>query len=213
MLRILIIIFIAIAIFLFIYLPWKKRKLAIICSALAAVLGFTGPYIVEYVENHVINEGHLKTNNNYDNSDPNNEYKSGYKEVNVENQSVGIIGDNNTVIYYGDTSYDNIQDVESNDSMSESDRLKAVASHYIAPIQTSEDGIDEIVTAVTNFPAERVTISAQSDGNIGDTYNMYGSEYNWYFIANFYIKGTYIVTITAYSSDGQSASDVFEYTY
>lgn len=75
------------------------------------------------------------------------------------------------------------------------------------------EGIDEIVTAITNFPAEHVTISALSDGNAGKTYNMHGSEYNWYFDANFYIKGTYTVTITAYSSDGQSVSDVFEYTY
>lgn len=212
MLRILIIILIAIVIFLLFYLPQKKCKLAIICSGLVAVLGFVGPYIVEYVGNFDEKEENLNTDNNYDDSDSNNEYESGYKEINVGNQAVSIIGDNNTV-YYGDTRQDNIKDSESNDLMSESDDLTVVASHYIAPMQISDDGIDEIVTAITNFPAEYVTISALSDGNEEKTYNMHGSEYNWYFDANFYIKGTYTVTITAYSSDGHSVFDVFEYTY
>lgn len=42
---------------------------------------------------------------------------------------------------------------------------------------------------------------------------MHGGESEWYFKANFYIKGTYTITITAYSSDGESVSDVFTYTY
>lgn len=212
MLRIFIIILIAIAIFLLVYLPRKKCKLAIVCSGLVAVLGFVGPYIVDYAVYFVEKEENLNTDNNYDDSDSNNEYESGYKEINAGNQSVSIIGDNNT-IYYGDASQDNIQDSKSNGSTPESDDLTVVVSHYIAPTQISEEGIDEIVTAITNFPAERVIISAVSDGNAGDTYNMHGSEYNWYFDANFYIKGTYTVTITAYSTDGQSVTDVFEYTY
>lgn len=212
MFKILIIILIAIAIFLLVYLPRKKYKLAIICSGLVAVLGFVGPYIVDYAGYFVEKEENVNIDNNYDDSDSNNEYESGYKEINAGNQSVSIIGDNNTV-YYGDTSRDNIQDFKSSASTPESDDFTVVASHYIAPMQISEDGIDEMVTAITNFPAERVTISAVSDGNAGETYNMHGSEYNWYFDANFYIKGTYTVTITAYSFDGQSVSDVFEYKY
>lgn len=37
--------------------------------------------------------------------------------------------------------------------------------------------------------------------------------YKWQFVATFYIKGRYTVTITAYNSEGESVSDEFIYIY
>lgn len=90
MLRILIIIIIAIVIFLLIYLPKKNCKFAMICSGLVVVLGFVGPYIVDYIGNFDKKEENLNTDNNYDDIDLNDEYESGYKEINA-----GINGNGN----------------------------------------------------------------------------------------------------------------------
>ena len=43
--------------------------------------------------------------------------------------------------------------------------------------------------------------------------DMHGGLYKWQFVATFYIRGTYTVTITAYDSDGESVSDEFIYVY
>ena len=96
---------------------------------------------------------------------------------------------------------------------SESDTFSVIASHQKNPIQISADGIDVLITATTSFPAERAIISSISNENVEKTFNMDGYANNWWFNANFYIKGTYTITITAYSSDGQTASDTFTYTY
>lgn len=134
-------------------------------------------------------------------------------EVKVGDQSSIIVGDNNT-INYGSTVSDDIQNSKRNDSsVSDSDSLSVIASQYMNPIQNSEEGIDILITAITSFPADHVTISSLSDADEEASFNMYGDTNNWWFNANFYIKGTYTVTITAYSSDGQSVSDTFTYIY
>ena len=97
---------------------------------------------------------------------------------------------------------------------SESDDFSVVASYDMDTVQSSIKGIDVLIKADTSFPADHVTISAISD--IGEQYkpcDMHGGTYEWYFRANFYIKGTYAVTVTAYTADGQSVSDTFEYIY
>lgn len=93
---------------------------------MVADLGFVGPYIVDYCGNFDKKEENLNTDNNYDDIAPNVENESGYKEINAGDQAVSIIGDNN-IVYYGNTSQDNIQDSELNDSMSELDNLTVVA--------------------------------------------------------------------------------------
>lgn len=79
--------------------------------------------------------------------------------------------------------------------------------------QTSTRGINVLVTAETSFPVDHVTISAISDDNNTPAMDMHGGLYNWQFIANFYEKGTYTVTVTAYNSEGESVSDEFIYVY
>lgn len=85
--------------------------------------------------------------------------------------------------------------------------------YQIKPNQISISGVDLLVTATTSLPAEYVTISSVSSKNNERTFNMHGNANSWSFDANFYIKGTYTITVTAYFSDGQSASDSFIYTY
>lgn len=133
-------------------------------------------------------------------------------EIEIGDQSPIIIGDNNTI------NYDGTKDIDQNNqsnrtSTTESDDLLVVASYKINPLQVSNQGIDVLVTAITSFPAERVTISSLSDDDEETSFNMYGDENNWWFNANFYIKGIYTITITAYNEDGTSASDVFVFEY
>lgn len=177
--------------------PWYE-KIGIwigIIASICTILAFA----------YSLNSSH-NTNSNTTTSNDN--------EINTGDQSAIIVGDNNTIQY----TYNNpnsSQDSQSNDlPASKENDLSVIASHQINPIQSSEEGIDVLVTAITSFPAEHVTISAISDeDNEKTTFDMYGSAYNWYFNANFYIEGTYTVTITAYSSDGQSTYDTFEYLY
>lgn len=146
------------------------------------------------------------TNSNTTTNFNNNEVKTG-------DQSAIIVGDNNT-INYESTDSDEIQNSKRNDSsVSDSDSLSVIASQRMSPIQSSEEGIDVLVTAITSFPADHVTISSLSDADEEASFDMHGDTNNWWFNANFYIKGTYIVTITAYSSDGRSVSDTFTYVY
>jgi len=91
--------------------------------------------------------------------------------------------------------------------------FSVVASYDMNTAQSSISGIDVLIKAKTSFPADHVTISGISDENLLEPTDMHGGAYEWYFIANFYIKGTYTVTVTAYNSDGESVSDSFEYTY
>ena len=85
--------------------------------------------------------------------------------------------------------------------------------YYVNPIQISTSGIDIFIMATTSLPATSVTISALSDVSEYGAYNMYTGIDYWWFNANFYVKGTYTITVTAYSADGQTASDTFTYTY
>ncbi len=96
---------------------------------------------------------------------------------------------------------------------SEQDNLSIVASYDMNTTQSSISGIDVLIKAKTSFPADYVTISSISDAGEVKAYNMHGGTYEWYFKANFYIKGTYTITVTAYNSDGESVSDSFEYIY
>ena len=96
--------------------------------------------------------------------------------------------------------------------LSEPEDFSVVASYDMNTVQTSITGIDVLVKAETSFSADHVTISAISD-EVNETFNMHGGTYEWYFIANFYVKGTYEITVTAYSPDGQNVSDTFTYVY
>lgn len=145
--------------------------------------------------------------------DSNSTIKFEDNEIETGDQSPIIVGNNNT-INYGNTEQDTMQNSKSNNlSSSESEELSVMASYQINPIQISEEGIDVLVTVKTSFPAERVTISSLSNENEETFFDMHGDTYNWYFNANFYIKGTYIITVTAYNLDGESVSDKFTYEY
>jgi len=90
----------------------------------------------------------------------------------------------------------------------------SVSVDYIVnPLQVSASGIDIFIMATTSLPATSVTISALPDVNQHGAYNMYMGIDDWWFNANFKEKGTYLITVTAYSADGQTASDTFTYTY
>lgn len=130
-------------------------------------------------------------------------------EISMGDRSAIVMGDNNT-FNYGNADSDDTSKNES--SISEEDDFFVSASYDMNTTQTSITGIDVLVKAKTSFSADHVTISAISD-EVNETFNMHGGTYEWYFIANFYIKGTYEITVTAYSSDGQNVSDTFTYVY
>ena len=96
---------------------------------------------------------------------------------------------------------------------SEQEDFSVTASYDPNTTQTSLTGIDIMVNAKTSFPADHVTISAISDGIEVEPMDMHGGTSEWYFKANFYIKGTYTVTVTAYDSEGEIVSDEFIYVY
>lgn len=96
---------------------------------------------------------------------------------------------------------------------SETDDLSVVASYDLNTVQSSLSGIDVLFKAETSFPADYVTISAISDETDPISFNMHGGLYNWSFLANFYIKGTYSITVTAYNSEGECVSDKFTCIY
>lgn len=96
---------------------------------------------------------------------------------------------------------------------SESDDFSVTASYNMNTPQTANDGVNVLVEAETSFPADRVTISGISDYSELEPTDMHGGLYKWQFVATFYIKGTYTVTVTAYYSEGESVSDEFIYIY
>ena len=131
----------------------------------------------------------------------------------IGDQSTVIIGDGNTINYVGSDS-DDKENFQSDDSpVADPDEFSVIASYDPNTTQTSLNGIDIMVNAETSFPANHVTISAVSDDIEVKPLNMHGGTSEWYFKANFYIKGTYTVTVTAYNSDGESVSDEFTYVY
>ena len=140
--------------------------------------------------------------------------------VNIENgeiimgeQSAIVFGDNNT-FNYGHVETDDTTIDESNElPIYESDGFSVVASYDMNTVQNSLSGIDVLVKAETSFPADHVTISAISDNVEVKPMDMHGGTNEWYFKANFYIKGTYTVTVIAYNCDGKSVSDEFIYVY
>lgn len=91
--------------------------------------------------------------------------------------------------------------------------FSVIATYDMNTPQTSIEGVNVLIKAETSFPADRVTISGISDNSELEPTDMHGGLYKWQFVANFYIKGTYIITITAYNSDGESVSDEFTYVY
>lgn len=134
-------------------------------------------------------------------------------EISMGDQSAVVIGDNNT-FNYGRIETDDTTRYESNElTESEADAFSVTASYDINIPQTSISGIDIMVKAKTSFYADHVTISAKSDEIEVEPMDMHGGTYEWYFKANFYIKGTYSVVITAYNSEGESVSDEFTYVY
>ena len=134
-------------------------------------------------------------------------------EINMGDKSAILIGDNNTV-NYGDMALDNIQSSKPHDSsIFESDTFSVVASYKTNPVQISERGIDVLITATPSFEAEHVTISYISDTNEEGIFYMHKNVNDWQFVANFYIKGTYTITITAFDTEGKSTSDTFTFVY
>ena len=134
-------------------------------------------------------------------------------EISMGDQSAIVFGDNNT-FNYGHVETDDTMTDKSNElQIFESDRFSVVASYDMNTVQNSPSGIDVLIKAETSFPAVRVTISAISDNVEVKPMDMHGGTSEWYFKANFYIKGAYIVTVTAYNSDGESVSDEFIYVY
>lgn len=131
-------------------------------------------------------------------------------EVSMGDWSTIVIGDNNT-FNYERLETDNLTRNES--STFEEGEFSVIASYGMNTPQTSADGVNVLVEAETSFPAEQVTISAISDENKIEPMDMHGGLYKWQFVATFYIKGTYTITITAYNSKGQSVSDEFIYVY
>lgn len=98
-------------------------------------------------------------------------------------------------------------------SSSSTDELSVTASFDMNTPQTSVEGVNVLIEAETSFPADHVTISGISDNAKLDPCDMHGGEYKWQFVATFYIKGNYTVTITAYNSEGVCVSDKFTYVY
>lgn len=131
-------------------------------------------------------------------------------EINMRDQSAIVIGDNNTFNYGNTESDDNAKDET---SASEEDVFSVTASYDINTPQTASDGVNVLVEAKTSFPADQVTISGISDNSELKPTDMHGGLYKWQFVATFYIKGTYTVTVTAYNSEGESVSDEFTYVY
>lgn len=95
----------------------------------------------------------------------------------------------------------------------DTDEFSVTASYDMNTPQTAIDGSNVLIKAKTSFPADCVTIEGISDNAKLNPTNMHGGLYEWQFIATFYIKGTYIVTITAYNSEGESVSDEFTFIY
>lgn len=98
-------------------------------------------------------------------------------------------------------------------SPSDTNELSVTASYDMNTPQTSIEGVNVLIEAETSFLADHVTISGMSDNAKLDPCDMHGGEYKWQFVAKFFIKGTYTVTITAYNSEGESVSDKFTYVY
>lgn len=134
-------------------------------------------------------------------------------EINTGNQSPVVIGDNNT-FNFGITDPNSISNNESDKlSMLETEDFSVTTSYDMNTPQTASDGVNVLIEAETSFPAEHVTISGISDNFELEPKNMHGGLYKWQFVATFYIKGTYTITVTAYDSDGKSVSDEFTYVY
>ena len=86
------------------------------------------------------------------------------------------------------------------------------ASYQLVSSVVTDENVS--IRAYTNSEADHVTVEAKSDEFLATTYSMRSADKkNWIFPANFYIKGTYTVTIRAYDRDGNMASDAFTVTY
>ncbi len=126
-------------------------------------------------------------------------------EIGTGDQSPIVFGNNN-IFNYGNTD-------SGSTSKNDSNEFSVVASYDMNTFQSSPSGIDVLVKAETSFSADHVTISGISDNAELKSTDMHGGRYEWNFRANFYIKGTYIVTVTAYDSEGESVSDEFTFKY
>jgi hypothetical protein len=96
----------------------------------------------------------------------------------------------------------------------ESDWTEFSVSASINIIQIPLTNKNADINAYTNIEASHVTVSAVSETNPFGPYDMRTNDYkNWTFPANFYIDGTYTVTVIAYLEDGTAAEDSFSTTY
>lgn len=96
---------------------------------------------------------------------------------------------------------------------SDQEDFSVTASYNMNTPQTASNGVNVLIEAETSFPADKVIISGVSDNAKLDSTDMHGGLHKWQFVAIFYIKGTYTVTVTAYNSEGESVSDEFVYVY
>lgn len=86
------------------------------------------------------------------------------------------------------------------------------ASYRIIPVPLTDKNCE--ISAYTSVEATRVTVVAVSTASASETYSMVTADgKSWTFNANFYIAGTYTVTVTAYGVDGATAQDSFSITY
>lgn len=74
--------------------------------------------------------------------------------------------------------------------------------------------VDAVIYATTSFNAEKVTLSCSTDAKFYGTWNMKSADRKkWEFEADFYEWGDFLITIKAYSSDGQVATNQLSILY
>jgi hypothetical protein len=86
------------------------------------------------------------------------------------------------------------------------------ASYRTMPFSLTD--INAIIYASTSNEADRVVMEGSKDGELQGTWQMRSdNSINWTFDANFFEVGTYLITITAFSVNGEIASDTIEIKY
>ena len=179
--------------------PWYER-IYIWIGIIAGIFGILGISISGIISNKNASVPATNFENN---------------KIDIEDQSTFIIN-NGEILNYGGKDSDNNQNTEQKDKSeheSETEKLSVTASYHMNAIQSSIQGIDVLITAETTFDADCVTITYVSELDGEKTLNMHGAKKYWEFTANFYVKGRYKITVTAYAANGDYVTDTFTYKY